>query len=81
MIKSSGSSGNWTQTDEFKTPLDANDPIAPYITGWVLNLRKLPCQQWKSNPQPSRQLRSITIKASASAEMATVTLVRERRLT
>ena len=51
--------------------LNANEPTALYITGRELNLRKLPGQQWESNPQPSEQLRPMTIKTSASTETAT----------
>ena len=35
-------------------------------SGW-----KLPCWQWKLNPQPSVQLRPMMIKTSTSTEMAT----------
>ena len=51
--------------------LNTSEPTAPYIIGRELNLRKLPGQQWESNPQPSEQLRLMTIKTSASTEMAT----------
>ena len=72
-IKSGGSSWNWTKIDGSKTPLDDNEPTAPYITGWELNLRKLPDRQWESNPQPSRKLQPMTTKAGASTETVTVT--------
>ena len=49
--------------------LNTSEPTVPYIIGRELNLRKLPCRQWESNPQPSEQLRPIkTIKTSASTE-------------
>ena len=42
--------------------LNTSEPTAPYIIGHELNLRKLPCRQWESNPQPSEQMRPMTIK-------------------
>ena len=51
--------------------LNTNELTAPYIIGRELNLRKLPGRQWESNPQPSEQLRPMTIKTSASTETAT----------
>ena len=51
--------------------LNSSEPTAPYIIGQELNLRKLPGRQWESNPQPSEQLQPMTIKTSASIEMAT----------
>ena len=51
--------------------LNTSEPTAQYIIGRELNLRKLPYQQWELNPQPSEQLRPMTIKTSASTEMAT----------
>ena len=69
-IKSKGSSGNLTQVERLKTPLDTNEPTAPYIIARELSLRKLPGRQWESNLQPSKQLRSMTIKTSASTETA-----------
>ena len=72
-IKSKGSSGNWAQVRRTQDPLDANESTAPYITGRELNLRKLSCRQWESNPQPSRQLWPIAIKAGASTETTMVT--------
>ena len=51
--------------------LNTSEPTAPYIIGRELNLRKLPGRQWESNPQPSEQLRPMTIKTRASTEMAT----------
>ena len=74
-IKSKGLSGNLTQVEGHKTPLDTNEPTAPYIIGRELNLRKLPGRQWESNSQPSEQLRPIPIKTSASTETATVAYV------
>ena len=50
---------------------NTNESTAPYIIGRELNLRKLSGRQWESNPQPSEQLRSITIETSASTETAT----------
>ena len=47
--------------------LNTSEPTAPYIMGWELNLGR----QWKSNSQPSEQLRPMTIKTSASTETAT----------
>ena len=55
--------------------LTNSEPTAPYITGRELNLRKLPGRQWESNPQPSEQLRPMTIKISASTEMATTAYI------
>ena len=51
--------------------LNTSEPTVPYIIGGELNLRKLPDRQWESNPQPSEQLRPMTIKISASIETAT----------
>ena len=51
--------------------VNTSEPTAPYIIGRELNLRKLLGRQWKSNPQPSEQLRPMTIKTSASTETAT----------
>ena len=51
--------------------LNTSEPTTPYIIGRELNLRKLPGRQWESNPQPSEQLRPVTIKTSASTETAT----------
>ena len=51
--------------------LNTSEPTASYIIGRELNLRKLPGQQWESNPQLSEQLRPMTIKTSASTETAT----------
>ena len=51
--------------------LNASKPTTPYIIGRELNLRKLPGRQWESNPQPSKQLRLMTIKTSTSTETAT----------
>ena len=56
--------------------LNTSEPIAPYIIGRELNLRKLPGRQWESNPQPSEQLRSMTIKTSASTETATTAYIK-----
>ena len=51
--------------------LNTSEPTAPYIIGRALNLRKLPGRQWESNPQPSAQLRPMTIKTNTSTETAT----------
>ena len=51
--------------------LNTSEPTAPYIIGRELNLEKLPNQQWESNPQPSAQLRPMTIRTRASTETAT----------
>ena len=51
--------------------LNTSEPTPPYIIGRELNLRKLSGRQWESNPQPSEQLRPMTIKISASTETAT----------
>ena len=51
--------------------LNTNESTAPYIIDRELNLRKLPGRQRESNPQPSEQLRTMTIKTSASTETAT----------
>ena len=51
--------------------LNTSEPTAPYIKGRELNLRKLPSRQWESNPQPSEQLRPMTLKTTASTETAT----------
>ena len=45
-----------------------------------LNLRKPLGRQWESNPQPSEQLRPITIKTSASTETTTAAYKIERTL-
>ena len=58
--------GCWVQDQ-----LNTSESTAPYIIGRELNLRKLPGRQWESNPQPSEQLRPMTIKTSASTEAAT----------
>ena len=58
--------GCWVQ-DQF----NISELTAPYIIGRELNLRKLPGRQWESNPQPSEQLRPMTIKISTSTETAT----------
>ena len=41
---------------------------------------KLPGRQWESNPQPSEQLRPMTIKTSASAETAIAAVGRRSRV-
>ena len=51
--------------------LITSEPTASYIIGRELNLRKPPGRQLESNPQPSEQLRPMTIKTSASTETAT----------
>ena len=51
--------------------LNTSEPTASYIIGLELHLWKLPDRQWESNPQPSEQLRPMTIKTSASTETAT----------
>ena len=51
--------------------LITSEPTAPYIIGRELNLSKLPGRQWESNPQPSEQLRPMTIKTCASTETVT----------
>ena len=51
--------------------LNTSEPTAPYIISRELNLIKLPGRQSESNPQPSEQLRPMTIKTSASIETAT----------
>ena len=55
--------------------LNTSEPTAPYIIGQESNLRKLPGQQWESNPQPSEQLRPMIIKTSDSAETATTAYI------
>ena len=55
--------------------LNTSEPTAPYIIGREINLRKLPGRQWESNPQPSEQLRQMTIKTSASTETATTAYI------
>ena len=55
--------------------LNTNEPTAPYITGRELNLIKLPGRQWESTPQPSEQLRPMTIKTGASTETATTAYI------
>ena len=52
---------------------NTSEPYALYIIGRELNLRKLTGRQLESNPQPSEQLRPMTIKTSASTETATTT--------
>ena len=54
--------------------LSTSEPTVPYIIGRDWNLRKLPGRQWESNPQPSEQLRPMTIKTSASTKTATTAL-------
>ena len=44
--------------------LNTSEPTAPYIIRRELNLRKLLDRKWESNPQPSEQLRPMTIKTS-----------------
>ena len=61
----------WRVQDQLNT----SEPTAPYIIVRELNLRKLPGRQWESNPQPSEQLRPMTIKTSASTETATTAVV------
>ena len=56
--------------------LNTSEPTAPYIIGRELNLRKLPNQQWESNPQSSEQLRPMAIKTSASTAMATTAYIK-----
>ena len=51
--------------------LNTSEATVPHIIGQELNLRKLPCRQWESNPQHSEQLRSMTIKTCACTETAT----------
>ena len=58
-----------------KDQLNTSEPTAPYIIGRELNLRKLLGRQWESNPQPSEQLRPMTIKTSASTEMGTTAYI------
>ena len=55
--------------------LNTSEPIAPYIIGRELNLRKQPGRQCESNPQPSEQLRPMTMKTSASTETATTAYI------
>ena len=51
--------------------INTSEPIAPYIIGRELNLRKLPGRQWVSNPQPAEHLQPMTVKTRASTETAT----------
>ena len=55
--------------------LNTSEPSAPYSIGQEWNIRKLPGRQWESNPQPSEQLRPMTIKTSASTETATTAYI------
>ena len=55
--------------------LNTSEPTAPYIIGRELNLRKLLGRQWESNPQPSEQLRPMTIKTNNSTETATTAYI------
>ena len=55
--------------------LNTSEPTAPYIIGRELNLRKLSDRQWESNPQPSEQLRTMTIKTSASTDADTTAYI------
>ena len=55
--------------------LITSEPTAPYIIGRELNLRIMPGRQWESNPQPSEQLRPMTIKTSASTETDTTVYI------
>ena len=63
--------GHSFKTDRSCIPLFHVAQYGDDIIGRELNLRKLPGRQWESNPQPSEQLRQITIKTSASTETAT----------
>ena len=60
--------------------LNSSEPTAPYVICRELNLRKLPGRQWESNPQPSKQLRPMTIKTSASTETATTAYIHGRHV-
>ena len=59
------------KTDRNRTPLSQVEEYGDDIVGRELDLRKLPGRKWKTNPQPSEQLRPIKIKTSASTERAT----------
>ena len=62
--------GHSFKIDRSRTPLFYVAQYEDNIVGLELNLRKLPGRQWESNPQPSEQLRLMTIKTSASTETA-----------
>ena len=58
--------GHSSKTDRSRTPLFHVVQYGDDIIGRELNLRKPLCRQWESNPQPSEQLRPITIKTHIS---------------
>ena len=60
--------GHSFKTDRSRIPLFHVMQYGDAIIGRELNLRKLPGRQWELNPQPSKQLRPMTIKTSASTE-------------
>ena len=73
--QSIGTRRKWTQVVGFKiNTIPVNQPRCTNISG-ELNLRKLPGRQWESNPQPTEQLRPMTIKTSASTEAATTAYI------
>ena len=57
--------GHSSKTDRSRTPLFHVAQYGDDIIDGELNLRKLPGRQWESNPQPSEQLRPMTIKTIA----------------
>ena len=64
------------KTDRSRTPSFHVAQYGDDIIGREYNLRKLPGRQWESNPQPSEQLRPMTIKTSASTETATAAYIK-----
>ena len=62
-IESKENVRKWTQIYRVQDQLSANEPTAPYII------------DRESNPQPSEQLRLMTIKTSASTETATTAYI------
>ena len=67
--------GHSFKTDRSLTPLFHVAQYGNDIINRELKLRKLPGRQWESNPQPSEQLRPMTIKTSASTETATTAYI------
>ena len=62
-IESKETVRKWTQVYRVQDQLSANEPTAPYII------------DRESNPQPSEQLRPMTIKTSASTETDTTAYI------
>ena len=63
--------GHSFKTDRSRIPLFHVAQYGDDIIGRELNLRKVPSRYSESNPQPSEQLRPMTVMISASTETAT----------